>query len=58
MKIDWKNAGYYAPDEDSNYRKIDARDVHYSSAGNAGTDRADGGVIWLAQKPKDAEPVK
>lgn len=58
MKIEWNGTGYYAPDKDGIYRKIDARNVHYSSASNAATDKADGGVIWLAQKPKDAEPVK
>ena len=55
MKIEWKDAGYYAPDKTGTYRKIDARNVHYGSAGNAANDRADGGVIWLAQKPEQAE---
>ena len=58
MKIEWNGAGYYAPDNNNNYRKIDARNVHYSSASNAACDRADGGVIWLVQKPVNAEPIK
>lgn len=58
MNIEWKGAGYYGPDKNGTYHKIADHNVHYSNAGNAATDRADGGVIWLAQKPKDAEPVK
>lgn len=54
MKIEWQGAGYYGPDKDGTYRKIDARNVHYSSTGNAARDIADGGVIWIASKPEDA----
>ena len=57
MKIEWQGAGYYAPDKNGNYRKIEARNVHYSSAGNAATDKADGGAVWLATKPKNAMPI-
>jgi hypothetical protein len=55
MKIEWQGTGYYGPDKDGIYRKIDARNVHYASASNAARDIADGGVIWLAAKPANAQ---